>query len=484
MAVKKGTVSADNLIGTAGKDVIDGGLGADTMAGLAGNDIFIVDNIGDVVIESPGDGIDTIKTSLTSYSLATMLNVENLSYTGSLDFSGTGDAFANVITSGKGNDTLVGGGGNDVLKAGAGDDLYVVDNTGVKITDTGGNDTFSTSGLTSVDLTGFATIENLSYTGLADFTGIGNKLNNAITGGIANDTLNGGLGNDTLDGAGGSDSLIGGLGDDVFIYDNLGVSFNELANQGNDTIITSLSNVSLASFSNIENLIYSGVSAFTGIGDAGNNAITGSAGNDTLIGGAGNDTLTGGAGDDLLNGGAGIDRLVAGLGSDTLTGGSEMNIYDFTGVSVSNKVNGIDEITDFNGAFDKIDLDKAHFTALKAQGSYITSVAGASGAVTNTAHHYNTGYIEISISGTGVTTIDQLYQAIDAPTNISHHPQDPIANGAALVDVTGGAYAGTYLFLNDGVKAITTDDTLIHLNGVTYDDMHTNTGALDMHLFI
>ncbi|EJZ16357.1 rhizobiocin/RTX toxin and hemolysin-type calcium binding protein, partial [Rhizobium sp. Pop5] len=57
-------------------------------------------------------------------------NVENLSYTGSAGFTGTGNALDNVITGGAGNDVLNGGFGADSLIGGVGDDTYVVDNVG------------------------------------------------------------------------------------------------------------------------------------------------------------------------------------------------------------------------------------------------------------------------------------------------------------------------------------------------------------------
>ncbi|MGO6986989.1 protease, partial [Rhizobium leguminosarum] len=72
-------------------------------------------------------GTDEIRTALAAYSIAALINVENLSYTGSASFTGTGNALANTITGGAGNDVLNGGTGNDTLAGGAGNDIYVVD---------------------------------------------------------------------------------------------------------------------------------------------------------------------------------------------------------------------------------------------------------------------------------------------------------------------------------------------------------------------
>jgi Ca2+-binding RTX toxin-like protein len=70
-------------------------------------------------------------TSLSSYSLPG--NVQNLTYTGTGNFTGNGNGLANTITGGPGNDTLIGNGGNDTLIGGAGND---------KLTGGGGADTF------------------------------------------------------------------------------------------------------------------------------------------------------------------------------------------------------------------------------------------------------------------------------------------------------------------------------------------------------
>ncbi len=48
-------------------------------------------------------------------ALSNIANVEDLTFTGSGDFTGTGNAPANTITGGAGNDTLNGGTGADML---------------------------------------------------------------------------------------------------------------------------------------------------------------------------------------------------------------------------------------------------------------------------------------------------------------------------------------------------------------------------------
>ena len=131
----------DYLQGDAGIDRLDGGEEADTMAGGAGNDFYLVDNLGDEVIEGLNNGTDRVESSV-SFTLGA--NVEHLTLTGAEDLNGTGNELDNLITGngginrldGKGgmdhliggdkNDVLLGGtGDNDLLEGGAGFDTYI-----------------------------------------------------------------------------------------------------------------------------------------------------------------------------------------------------------------------------------------------------------------------------------------------------------------------------------------------------------------------
>jgi len=74
------------------------------MTGEAGNDIYYVDHTSDLVIEAANGGIDTVRTTLAATMAAA--NVENLQYIGTGNFRGTGNALANEIRGGAGNDDL------------------------------------------------------------------------------------------------------------------------------------------------------------------------------------------------------------------------------------------------------------------------------------------------------------------------------------------------------------------------------------------
>ncbi|NEH53979.1 rhizobiocin, partial [Rhizobium leguminosarum] len=216
---------------------------------------------------------------------AALINVENLSYTGSANFTGTGNALANMITGGAGHDTLNGGAGADMMIGGAGDDTYIINNAGDSVAENAaaGTDTVRTA-LASYTLD--VNVENLTYIGIgtAAFAGTGNDLDNVITGAAAIDTLSGGDGNDTLNGGAGADSLIGGAGDDTYIVDNAGDLVTEVADEGTDTVKTVLASYTLGV--NVENLTYIGTAAFAGTGNDLANTITGGVGNDTLNGAA------------------------------------------------------------------------------------------------------------------------------------------------------------------------------------------------------
>ena len=122
-----GNTLNNTLTGNAAANVLNGGAGNDTMVGGKGNDTYYVDATGDVVTEAANAGTDAIITTLSTYSISALTNIENLSYTGSSDAVLTGNTLANTLTGSTGNDTLAGGLGNDILTGGSGSDIFIFD---------------------------------------------------------------------------------------------------------------------------------------------------------------------------------------------------------------------------------------------------------------------------------------------------------------------------------------------------------------------
>ncbi len=172
-----GSAGADTLDGGAGNDTIDGGGDADRMVGGSGDDLFRVNNPGDVVVEEVGGGNDTVEVS-GDWTIAD--NIETVVLVGGGAHALTGNADNNGLVGSTGNDTLDGGdgddselggagddelishSGHDTLAGGAGDDRYKVHGGRVHIEDQLGHDTLDASeaiGDSYIDLEG----ETLSH---------------------------------------------------------------------------------------------------------------------------------------------------------------------------------------------------------------------------------------------------------------------------------------------------------------------------------
>jgi Ca2+-binding RTX toxin-like protein len=235
----RGLGGDDVLIGNAGDDTLDGGTGSDSMRGGAGNDTYFVDSANDRLEEGANAGTDTVRTTLTNYTLGA--NFEVLRFEGTSAAVGVGNVLANtlfgtsagdtldgldgndrlvggagddVLIGGAGDDTLDGGAGSDRLEGGAGNDTYVVDSFDDRVTEApnAGIDTVRT---TLGNYTLGANIETLRLEGDASAFGVGNALANTIIGTSSADTLQSLAGDDRLIGGGGNDVLIGGSGRDV-----------------------------------------------------------------------------------------------------------------------------------------------------------------------------------------------------------------------------------------------------------------------------
>jgi len=159
-------------------------------------------------------------------------------------------------------------------------------------------------------------VENLILMGSEAIDGMGNRLNNSLTGNAVSNTLTGFDGNDVLNGAAGADTMLGGTGNDTYYVDDTGDVVTELAGEGTDTV-RSYINYTLGD--NVENLILMGAEAINGTGNSLNNSMTGNAAANTLTGLDGNDVLNGAAGADTMLGGTGNDTYYVDNTGDAVT---------------------------------------------------------------------------------------------------------------------------------------------------------------------
>ena len=391
-----GNAIANTLFGNDAANILNGGPGADVMQGGLGDDTYIVENPGDVVIDgNVAGGTDTVESTL-SYTLGA--NLENLTLTGGVTITGTGNALDNVIIGNGVANTLNGGAGADDLQGGGGNDTYIVENAGDTVTEgaAAGTDLVQSA----VDFTLGANVENLTLIGVAVINGTGNSLVNSLIGNGSNNVLDGGTGADTMS---------GGNGNDTYIVDNAGDVVIEPGSSGTDLVASSVTYTLTA---NVENLILTGGLATNGTGNILANTITGNAQINVLDGGANGDTLDGGGGGDDLYGGS---------GNDSLNGGTGLDKFFFD--TALNAVLNVDDILDFSVADDTIFLDRSIFTGIAANGTlaagaFVNGVAAAD-AGDRIIYDAATGNIFYDADGTGATA-QILFATVTAGTALTN----------------------------------------------------------------
>ena len=220
-------------------------------------------------------------------------------------------------------------------------------------------------------------VENLELLGptTATLDGVGNGLDNLITGHGGADHLDGREGRDTLEGGYGADTL----------KDNIAAAFGDVPRGGfgNDTyLITTTTTVEEASgpwtgvdtvqvngsytlTANVENLELLGWLSHSGRGNELGNAITGSGGANALSGLGGLDRVSGGLGNDTLDDGAGVDRLDGGAGNDSLLGGTEGDAFVFAGAWSSDTIGDWQDTAGVESSQDRLDrIDLSGLTEL------------------------------------------------------------------------------------------------------------------------
>jgi len=417
----------DNILnGGDGNDILDGAGGKDRLLGGAGDDVYFVDNIGDVVVETlsaaQGGGIDTVKSTF-SFSLAGLANVDNVTLLGHEAINATGNALNNTLIGNDNDNRLDGAAGADLMSGGMGNDSYFLDNANDVIVeeDNGGYDTAFIKGGAFAPGTSFIDMHDARFAFVEALTLldkniqtvigtdssnmiVGNALENLFYGGAGSDRMDGGAGNDILVGGDGDDQLtggkgadllMGGAGDDVYYIDNardvvVEAQDNGADSGGFDQVFSSVS-VNLLSLGGgrIEDAILLGKAGISLVGNNADNTLDGNAGNNKIAGGDGSDSIYGNDGNDVIDGGNQGDLLVGGKGADILTGGAGSDIFAYYNLNEKG-----DTIRDFQrgAGGDSIDI------------SYLLDTNtiyndGAGGQIENYVRILNGNLLQIDVDG-------------------------------------------------------------------------------------
>jgi Ca2+-binding RTX toxin-like protein len=427
----------------------------------------------------------------------------------------TGTSSDTVMMGDTGNDTLNGGGGNDLINGGAGvdtmigglgNDSFVVDDIGDVVTEAlnEGTDTV----FSPFTYTLGANLENLTLTGTAAINGIGNSLDNVLTGNSATNVLTGGLGNDTyiidsldtivenanegtdtvkssitytlganlenltltgtaningtgnalnnvvvgnsgantLNGSIGSDTMSGGAGDDTYVVDNVGDIVTEALNEGTDTVQSS---VTYTLSANVENLILTGSTVINGTGNALNNVLTGNSAANILTGGAGNDTYIVGSGDTVVeNTNEGTDTVQS---SVTFTLPSNLENLTLTGTSSINATgNDLNNILTGNSGANTLNGGLGADTMIGGAGNDTYVVDNMGDIVTENLNE-GTDTVQSSITYTLGSNLENLTLTGTSVINGTGNELNNVLTGNSAANVlTGNAGNDT---LNGGVGA-------------------------------
>ncbi len=486
-----GGTGNDALAGGTGNDALDGGTGTDAMDGGDGSDTYRVRDLGDTVSETNASlaigGKDLVYSYLASYTLGA--NVEDGYIVSNAAATLAGNALANVLYAGDGDNVLTGGAGNDTVSwlfGAAGNTGVTVDLNVLTAQVTGGSGSDT-----------LASIENLTGSAFAD-TLTGDGLANLLQGGDGADTLSGGGGADQLDGGTGADSLLGGAGDDSldggtgidtmtggdgsdsYVVRDAGDVVVETSTDkttgGTDTVFSFLAGYHFTANVEVGRIMSSSAADMTAndvdnllFAAAGDNVIDGGAGNDTVsyVSGVGGTTgvtvslllstpqITGGSGSDRLisienltgsdyadtltgddtanqlDGGGGDDTLVGGGGDDRLTGGP--GIDNLTGGSGADVLAG-------NGGNDSLD-GGAGDDSLDG-GSGVDTMGGGDGS--DTYYVREAGDVVTESNANAVTGgVDLVYSFLASYTLGANVEQGYIV-GVAAASLSGNLLANTF----------------------------------------
>ena len=205
-----------------------------------------------------------------------------------------------------------------------------------------------------------------------------------------NGVISGTSGDDTLFSDTNVDTLIGGTGNDTYYVNNSQDIVIENPNEGNDTMIFT---VSFTLPENVENLILNN-SNISGTGNDMDNYITVNYDNDTLIGGTGNDTIDDNNNQTVMIGGTGNDTYIIRnsnsviVGNPNGTGTVESYVSYTLGLNINNLIlsgtgnltaqgNSLNDVITANSGNDVIYCGSGNDTVYS--GSGIDTIVGGTG---------------------------------------------------------------------------------------------------------
>jgi Ca2+-binding RTX toxin-like protein len=219
-----GNALANEITGNNGSNLLIAGGGADILHGQDGNDSLYGQDGSDALF---GDaGIDYLVGGIGDDLLYGEDQADALYGEEGNDTLFGGDTFdTDILVGGAGNDFLFGNSGQsdyDRMDGGDGDDTYFVD-TGDDLTfeaaDGGTDIVYAYVPGTNNGVYLYAEVENLELVNATRF-GVGNGLDNHLTGSETGNWLLGGAGSDTIDGKAGGDVLFGEAGNDTFVFEH------------------------------------------------------------------------------------------------------------------------------------------------------------------------------------------------------------------------------------------------------------------------
>ncbi len=429
----------------------------DTLVGGLGNDTYRLEEQGNVIVEGVGGGVDTVEilsflapgSVLVDFTLGEAVEIEVItiaseSVNGAVNVI-EGNSFAQTFNDSSDGNELRGNGGADTLNGNDGDDIL--------LGESGADVIFGGNGRDFLD-GGEGGEADRMYGGADDDQFDGFAGDDTFDGGTGNDTALGGLGNDLF--------FVQDAGDDITEFEGEGTA-DRVAARESFSLLTG-SNARLAEIELLGTASTAGTTAINLTGNTLRQTITGNAGDnvlhtgggvaDRLVGLTGNDTyrvfnaadeivevvgggtadrvaaavdfvlaaddnievmttngntgtaaidLTGNAGVQAITGNAGANRLNGGAGNDTLTGLGGADVFVFT---TTLGATNIDNVTDYNVAADRIEIDNAAFLGLTAGAlNALAFTSNTTGTATTAAHRIiyetDTGALWFDRDGSG-----------------------------------------------------------------------------------